>query len=944
MMMFYLLSLLMIFSVKADVIEAPVNPIDYEQNPTSLQWKKIDTEYFEIIFPTEVSDEAQRVAALLEKVYPYVTRSLEVAPPKLSLVLQNQSVVSNGFVTLAPRRSEWYITPTLDPEIANTEWLKTLSIHEFRHVVQFHKTRRGFNKFLIVLLGEIGQAVGLGLTLPPWYLEGDAVGMETALTDGGRGRLPLFERDLRTLLLSGKDYKYDKTHLGSLKDYMPNHYVYGYFLTSSYRNQFGDLFLSKLADESAERSYNPLTFYNASERLTGESFEKFYENTMKNLVTEWKARLDKLTPTLFQVKNLQKRKVWTNYLYPQVTPDGKIFALKNGLSHISQFVVLDGKKEKTLFYPSSLMNEYPYKLRNGKVAFLESDPDPRWGYRDYSRLRIYDYKKERFILDKRKTKWRLAVLDPKASKVLVTEWSANQGQAVMILNMKGEIIARLPFEKEEVITSADWLDHDSIVLVVKDRKDLKKVVKLSFTEKRQDVILEPSFTNLGFITVEGGQILLESPASGIDNVYLLENGKLIQLTSSSFGAYAPTIRQGKLLYNDYSVNGMNVVRKELSWGEEQKSENSFYPVYEKFALNESKLRLSDELSSETKPYEIQEYSQSKHAINLHSWTILAPPLSNTITLVGYSRDILNKFSLSAGGNYNLNEHTTEGFVALSWSHLYPVFDFRLGYGGREQNVTVNGSEIRNKWEEGTAELGVQVPWRRITGRFNQQFSARAFSKIIQVTNKVSNDNTNVNDGSLFSPGMELQYSALSRTARRDLYPPLGISLDGHMEEGKDITGVDQKGSLLNGEARFYLPGFFEHHSLNQQLAYEKQRDDSYQYASLVLYPRGTRSTFLEEFVKYSGNYALPLFYPDWNLSRYFYLKRVSLNLFYDELNGRVQSFEYRAASTGWEVLFDTHLARIFLPISWGVRGSYVLKGLEKKENYEIFLTSLLGVF
>src|SRR5690606_11521354 len=114
------------------------------------------------------------------------------------------------------------------------------------------------------------------LTLPPWFFEGDAVGIETALTDGGRGRLPDLERELRTLLLSGKDFNYDKAHLGSYEDRIPNHYVYGYFLTTQYRNQYGDLFLSRLANRSADTSYNPLSFYNASAALTGESFEEFY--------------------------------------------------------------------------------------------------------------------------------------------------------------------------------------------------------------------------------------------------------------------------------------------------------------------------------------------------------------------------------------------------------------------------------------------------------------------------------------------------------------------------------------------------------------------------------------------------------------------------------------------------------------------------------------------
>jgi hypothetical protein len=180
--------------LQASVIEAPLIQVDFQQNPDSLKWKKIDTLHFEIIFPHEVEAKAQKVAHLLEAAYPLVSRGLEVLPKKISLILQNQSTISNGFVTLAPRRSEWYLTPAVDPELTNTEWMKTLAVHEFRHVVQFQKSRQGVNRVFEIFLGEIGQALGIGLSMPPWFLEGDAVGIETALTKGGRGRLPLFER------------------------------------------------------------------------------------------------------------------------------------------------------------------------------------------------------------------------------------------------------------------------------------------------------------------------------------------------------------------------------------------------------------------------------------------------------------------------------------------------------------------------------------------------------------------------------------------------------------------------------------------------------------------------------------------------------------------------------------------------------------------------------
>ncbi len=926
----------------ATVIDAPVNPVDYQQNPTSIEWRKIDTKHFELIFSEEVTADAQRVAHILEAVYPFVTRSMEVSPPKISLVLQNQSTVSNGFVTLAPRRSEWYMTPSTEADLSNTEWLKTLAVHEFRHVVQFERGREGFNKVLEFLLGEIGQAVGLGLTAPPWLFEGDAVGIETALTRGGRGRLPLFERDLRTLLLSDKKYSYDKSHMQSYKDYVPNHYLYGYFYTTYMRNNLGDTAISKVIYHSAQNSWNPLTFYNTMDDSFRKPFEEFYQDVMKDLISHWRKKYDELSPTPYEVRSPKKKDGWANYSYPQFSDDGEIVSLRTGLSYLPQFVLLKGKKEKVLFTPGILQNEYAYRVRKNRLAYIEWEIDPRWGYRDFGRLRVYDIQKKKHILDKRKTKYRLATLDHQAEYIAAVEWDTRQGQAVVVLDGKGKERLRFPYEKAQVITSLDWLNDDDLVMVVKDREEHKKITRFHLRTGQEDLLLGPVFTNFGNITVSAEHILVESPESGIDNIYLLEAGNLRQLTSAPFGAYSPTIHEGKLIYADYTVDGLQVVKKELSWEEEQKSENSFHPFYEKFAAAENRDAL--DLTKGQEDLKVERYSQMKNAINFHSWAILAPPVSPTVTLAAFSRDILNKLSLSVGTDYNLNERTLTGFVSASWSHLYPVFDLRAAYGNRRQDIRVSGVTRDNKWEEGTIEGGVQIPWKRISGRFTQSFTTRAFTKLIKVQNKISTDRAEVSNGALLSPGVEVRYDVLSRLARRDLLPRYGVSLTGRLEEGRDITGVDQKGSMNHLEGRFFLPGFMKHHSFHQQLAYERQRNNFYEYASWVFYPRGTRSVFLQEFTKYSGNYLFPIAYPDYNLSRYFYLKRLSVNLFYDSLNGRYRTFNYRASSYGWEVLLDTHFLRIFLPISWGVRGSYVIEGLEQKQNYEIFLTSLLGVF
>lgn len=931
---------LLISNVGANVIEAPSMGMSFEQEPSHLEWRAINTEHFEIIFPAEVEKKAQKVAHLLEKAYPFVSRSLEVMPAKIPVILHNQSMTSNGFVSLVPRRSEWYLTPATDTDLSNTDWLKTLAIHEFRHVVQFQKSKQGFNRVFQILFGQLGEALGIGLTMPQWFLEGDAVGIETALTIGGRGRLPIFDRDLRALLLAGKEWGYDKSYFGSYKDYQPNHYVYGYFLTSWLRNQYGDLILSKIVDDATDRSWNPLTFYHAVERITDKNFDTLFQTIMKDLFLEWTAKAEELTLTPYQVVNTSQRKVWTNYYFPQVLKDGRIFALKRGLDHIPQFVALDGEKEEVLFYPSSLVDNYPFQVRGERVAYFEIELDPRWGFRDYSRLKVYDLEKEKFIFNEAGEKGRLAVLNHTGEKILYVVWNEKQEQFIVIKDLEGKELFKKEISNDGVVSSLDWLNDEEIVYVYKDDNDLKSVQKITLSDSLVQTLINPSPVNIGRVVVSQNELFIESSSSGIDNIFLLKDKELKQITSSLNGAYAPTLYQNELIYNDYTHLGMNIVRKKMEWQEEQKSQDSFYPIFERFAKTEKGDLLQSELLQKEE-FVSRPYSKLKNSINFHSWLLFAPPLSSVVSLAAISRDTFNTFAFSVGTEYDINEKTLLGFTSMTWSHYYPVFDLRAAYGGRRVKFS-SGAE--STWEEGTLEGGVSIPWTYLSGRFVHSLNLRGFGKLIKVVNKNHGHSGEIRNGDFLAPGAELQYSVLTRLARRDLNPTLGLTFNARFEEGRDISGNEDKGRRSLASGTLFLPGLLKNHSFYHQLAYEKQDAKNYEFSSYVSYPRGTSSVFLSELHKYSGNYTFPIFYPDWNLHRFIYFKRVSANLFYDELSGKENGLNYFAASAGWEALTEMNILRIFVPLTIGVRGSYPIKGMEKESNYEVFLASNFSIF
>ena len=209
--------------------------------PNSIHWNQINTDTVRVIFPDGMEKYAQRICNLTTEEQRKHNFSIGFKHRKLDIVLRNQSIISNAYVGLAPFRSEYYTTPpSQNEELGTLPWLDLLSIHEYRHAMQFSNAKQGGSRFAYFLLGDYGLAIMSNLSVPNWFWEGDAVCNETALSQQGRGRIPSFYLGFKTLEQNKTRYSYMKVRNGSFKDYVPNHYELGYIMCSYARNKYNN--------------------------------------------------------------------------------------------------------------------------------------------------------------------------------------------------------------------------------------------------------------------------------------------------------------------------------------------------------------------------------------------------------------------------------------------------------------------------------------------------------------------------------------------------------------------------------------------------------------------------------------------------------------------------------------------------------------------------------
>src|SRR5687767_4624143 len=105
-----------------------------DNNPPALRWYQVNTPHFRVLFSKGFELQAQRMANTLEHIHAAEAKSLGSVPKKISIILQYQSSISNGFVSILPRRSEFYgMPPQHYNSIGTNDWLDLLASHEYRH-------------------------------------------------------------------------------------------------------------------------------------------------------------------------------------------------------------------------------------------------------------------------------------------------------------------------------------------------------------------------------------------------------------------------------------------------------------------------------------------------------------------------------------------------------------------------------------------------------------------------------------------------------------------------------------------------------------------------------------------------------------------------------------------------------------------------------------------
>ena len=890
--------------------------------PPSVNLQKMHSVPADIIYPAGLDSQARQVAWLVSRLSESTLSTIGNKQKPVDIVFHNMTTVPNGYVQLAPFRSEFQLTPPQNSfELGSIPWNQTLAIHEYRHVQQYNNFCVGLSKAFYILFGQDGLSFANSLSVPNWFFEGDAVYQETLVSEQGRGRLPLFLTGFEALWVSGKNYSWMKIRNGSYRDYTPDHYPLGYMLVAYGRDVYGRDFWAKTAVQAAAFKGLFYPLQKAIRRNSGISYDSFRVNALDYFK-------EQVPSASFNSAISSYGKEHTHFqadqLFPQFTDSNHVVFVNSSYRLPPMFSSQrSGNPEtKKLHYRAVALDD-AFSYRDQQIVYAAYEPDLRWGWKNYSVLRVLDLRTNKDRRLTNKTKYFSPDISRDGKLVVAVRMGELGESSLDILDISsGKKIQQLPNPDRLVYTFPKFLPTGSLVAAARNRKGQMGLMLVNIQDGKQELMVEWSMDPIGFVSVNDQDIYFTRTYQGADHGFRYHEGKVYMLdTDAGGGNYQLSGSFGKMTWNSFSSAGYRLQVSELN--KSFKTEPVRFPQtdtaekHEVYSLDNPPFRISYPIPDSAFP--VTRYPSLTHPFNFHSWRPYFNDPDYTLSLLG--QNVLNTVQSEIFIGYNSDEQYKKAGMDFTYGGLFPFLN-----AGLEYRIDRSGYLGTQKlyWNELLPYIGISVPLNFSRGRWLTGLEGGSnltwHKEYFQGVYKDSISNT-----AYTSIDPQILFTHQLQAARMQIYPSFAQTLS--ILYNRAVSNVT--GNQFLASANLFFPGLTSTNSLFLKGSFQ-QRDSLNQvrFSNSFPFARGYSAENFYQMFGFGINYNLPLAYPDWGFANMVYFLRVRANLFYDDTfvpyyatNGPGVQTQYRSA--GIEIYLDTKWWNE-LPLSLGIRYSRLL--------------------
>ncbi len=890
---------------------------DSGQDSYKVKWKQIKTSTHKIIFPADMEAKARVYAAYLTLISQHANKTMSVKPKQIPALIHSNTVISNGEVAWAPKRISLF---AISPQDNNNQlWEQHLLTHEYRHTLQLSKLNNGFTRFLSVILGE--QAVGLvvGLHVPKWFLEGDAVVYETASGLAGRGRNPDFTMPIKAQLVDKKIYSYPKAEFGSYKHFVPDHYALGYQLVAFGREHYGANIWNSTMDKVGKFSFfvNPFSF--GIRRATKMPERKFYKCAFTSLQNKFKEQQD-TTKQDYITLTKKKKFDFVNYYNPKSYRNG-VVAIKTSYNHIPKFVYIDSTGNEKSILSMGYLTDNQYSLSQDFLVWNEKTTS-RWEHDNYNNIMLYNLKtKQRTKLTKKQRIFSSS-LSPNAKQIVSVEVNKAINWSITIRNTDdGKLLQTFIFDTIQPMYP-EWLQNQQKIVFTAVGKGGKALGILDINSKKIKWILQNEQLILSKPQCISNSIIVKGVYNSTTNFfkYNLENETWSLLTNVKYGVGECCVANDSLLFSNYTADGYCLQKKSLNSVKNKTKPQQVHSVLlDTLCKQEQKINFNN---ADTTNLLVEDYNRGANLLNFHSWAPLAIDAnqgSATMGVSAMSQNVTNTSFLTLGMRHNPFKKNNTFYFDFQYKGFYPVFHFNASY--LPEKITKQRRKIQAHIPQ--IYTGLEVPFKTNYRAWQVGVSPFVFYSLDAI---YFNRNSYYRNIAMHSLMYGISTYNIRKTSYRQIVPNWGQMLYFYYKH----TPFKNDAHQFLARAKLYFPGALHNQSLYFTGTYQQQHSEVFDYVGDKTTARGYALYDNDEKYILTANYTMPLLYPDLNIFQFLYIKRIWTNVFYDYSKLYYKEYNMTLSSVGAEVLFNIHLFRLMVPMQFGIR--YARK-LETNENY-----------
>jgi hypothetical protein len=890
-------------------------------DPGSLKWSHTVVGKFNLVFPKNETRLAHQFSNILSDISGPVTASMKADIRSIPLIMHPYTCFSNGSSILAPRRIELY--PKQPIALETNDFLSQLAIHEVRHFAQMDMLNNGFTRAAGLILGEQAQSVVLGLYVPKWLLEGDAVLTETLLSYGGRGRIATFIQPLRSRLIDHKDLSWDRVVFGSYRETLPNEYLMGYFLTARGRMMTDPMLWSDALKKIGRNPFNVRGLSGITRPNTGYRFSKLYVETMQWLRDYWTdpALTVEAPEGLFVLAGDTLE--YSNYYRPQKMNDGQVVCLKRSMSDLPAFVSIDSmRNERRITRPGNI-EDAGFSYCDGKLIWAEMIQDPRWENRGWSDIFLYnlpDGSKTRLT---RRQRYFSPVFSPAGDRIGVISEEVDGTSFLRILDATdGHVLKSIQAQENDHFSYICWGNAPEELFAITTGREGRKLIRADLSRMVGETILVAGMIDIACPAIQGDRIYFTGPAGATQGLFSIDrkSRKIRLVFAHPHGINYLNFNGQDLFLSAYSSSGYrparisttNLTGKPVTRVEPlnepvtsiiQRAENEFPVVY----------------SDTSRTFQVEPYRKVAHLLRLHSWSpiFLNPDkymLSPGVVLM--SQNDLSTLTCWGGYQWNKTDLSNNLLASVRYTGFYPSLEMNISRKYRNPAVSAD-SAGRHVFRFPSAywqflHFGATVPLDFSSGAWNRRMEPGLF---FEKASDLLHRHDVINE-SAWMAGISFSASSLRKTSYRDLFPKWGMSMNFSYFKAFNTL---HSGNNLAGRITAYLPGFLPNSSLRiLNSAYILTFDQFYN--SVQDFPRGQVVLNPRNRYNLKVDYAFPILYPDYHLSWLIYVNRIKADLFFDA--GSSLDVVDWFMSTGLDLTFDYRLVRSGIRLESGIRLMY----------------------